>query len=534
MFTPFRRSGFSKGVKQNEKEVCRLADNNVSILTITNGDDSYTLDISNAGSGGSGASQEQLDLKADKSNTVLLTSLSRGRKSSTTVGVGSFAFGDTVEASYDYTHAEGQLTMSGGKASHAEGSETKATGFASHSEGNNTTASGKQSHAEGSNSTASGDTAHVEGGGCQAGGSYSHAEGQNAQSTGNATHAEGSGTKAIGSNSHAEGTNCQAMQSSAHAEGYGTKAAGFYSHSEGINTLANGQASHAEGYGGSFTVPREGTYTPNAAGIADHVEGYQSRTGQPSTSGVLEYYGNHAEGSRTYSHGGASHSEGCGTEAAGSYSHAEGYTSIAGTHAMAAHAEGYQTEAYGTGSHSGGCYTTAKYRAQHAIGEYNVEDYVAGVTNNYNARGNFVEIVGNGTENERSNARALDWNGNEHLAGDVYVGCGLDSTGGSKLAKESYIASEYDPTATYEIGDYVMHEGVRYRCVRPIEEAIGTWSSSYWEAISVGEEIKAILEDIHQMKIAIIDCLRYVSWSDGHGDEHISELSEALGVSIGM
>jgi len=51
----------------------------------------------------------------------------------------------------------------------------------------------------------------------------------------------------------------------------------------------------------------------------------------------------------------------------------------------------------------------------------------------------YIEIVGNGYYNNRSNARALDWNGNEYLMGDIYVGCGADSTGGSKLAKVSEI-----------------------------------------------------------------------------------------------
>jgi len=62
--------------------------------------------------------------------------------------------------------------------------------------------------------------------------------------------------------------------------------------------------------------------------------------------------------------------------------------------------------------------------------------------------GNFVEIVGNGkwsyldgttATDVRSNARALDWDGNEHLMGDVYVGCNADSSGGNKVATEAYV-----------------------------------------------------------------------------------------------
>lgn len=55
---------------------------------------------------------------------------------------------------------------------------------------------------------------------------------------------------------------------------------------------------------------------------------------------------------------------------------------------------------------------------------------------------NYVEIVGNGVSlSNRSNARALDWNGNEYLNGDIYVNCNSDSTGGHKVISSNYIAS---------------------------------------------------------------------------------------------
>lgn len=49
----------------------------------------------------------------------------------------------------------------------------------------------------------------------------------------------------------------------------------------------------------------------------------------------------------------------------------------------------------------------------------------------------FVEIVGNGRNGtDRSNAYALDWNGNAYFRGNVYVGCDDDSTGGSVLPRD--------------------------------------------------------------------------------------------------
>ena len=86
--------------------------------------------------------------KANKTDTVLETTLSRGRKSGTTVGTGSFAFGNNVEASGTYSHAQGDSSIASGDRSHAEGSST-ATGYHSHAEGFNALASNYYSHAEG-------------------------------------------------------------------------------------------------------------------------------------------------------------------------------------------------------------------------------------------------------------------------------------------------------------------------------------------------------------------------------------------------
>ena len=88
-------------------------------------------------------------------------------------------------------------------------------------------------------------------------------------------------------------------------------------------------------------------------------------------------------------------------------------------------AEGESTTSSGRLAHAEGNYTIAKHRAQHVFGEANIADTsTAGTT----ARGNYVEIVGNGdviTETpssvtvDRSNARTLAWTGNEWIAGTL-------------------------------------------------------------------------------------------------------------------
>lgn len=110
--------------------------------------------------------------------------------------------------------------------------------------------------------------------------------------------------------------------------------------------------------------------------------------------------------------------EGGGTKASGSYSHAEGRDTTAS--GEASHAEGYGTTASGQYAHAEGCYTIANHVAQHVFGQYNIPDPSTAIVA---AKGTYVEIVGNGTSTSaRSNARTLDWSGNEWLAGSLTLG----------------------------------------------------------------------------------------------------------------
>lgn len=110
-------------------------------------------------------------------------------------------------------------------------------------------------------------------------------------------------------------------------------------------------------------------------------------------------------------------------EASGQYSYAEGDSTKA--QAYAAHAEGVESIAAGLGSHSEGDHTIAWHKSTHVFGEYNVEDKVTEEeVVLQEQRGNYVEIVGNGDSTTRSNARTLDWSGNETLAGSLTLGAG--------------------------------------------------------------------------------------------------------------
>ena len=167
---------------------------------------------------------------------------------------------------------------------------------------------------------------------------------------------------------------------------------GDYSTALGLNNEASGYGSFAVGIGNEAT------------GYGATAEGYETEA-----SGTYS----HSEGEYSQASGDYSHAEGDHTQASGDYSHAEGgYTESSG---LNSHAEGLDAVASGDQSHAEGEGTEAAGENQHVSGKYNVVD---------NAD-TYAEIIGNGTdENNRSNARTLDWSGNETIAGDLFFNGG--------------------------------------------------------------------------------------------------------------
>ena len=320
---------------------------------------------------------EHIDLsgKADKADTVLDTTLSRGRAEETAAGAGSIAFGNGVTASGeysqglgggmatgdyshavnmggaqgDYSHAEGGSTAEG-EYSHAEGYGGGAVGLASHSEGTSCRANGENSHAEGNGTQANFADSHAEGYGTVANNYRAHAEGENTTARGKDSHAEGKQSVASGDNSHAEGTSTTASKRSSHAEGNSTTASANQAHAEGDGTTASGTDSHAEGG------------ATKATAMNSHAEG-----GQTEANGA----NSHAEGGAGIANGANSHVEGwqCQTTVQAGNAHAEGASTTAS--GANSHAEGASTTASGANSHAEGTGTVAYGPSQHAMGQYN-------------------------------------------------------------------------------------------------------------------------------------------------------------------
>lgn len=206
----------------------------------------------------------------------------------------------------------------------------------------------------------------------------------------------------VGSHATSEGQNTSATGADSHAEGNGTHATARHAHSEGHATSASGEASHAEG-----------TQT-DASGVSSHAEGRYTFAG--GGTGATEGCA-HAEGQYSRAYGIASHAEGGGSMAEGA----------------ASHAEGLYSKAKGRASHAEGA-TNANKAYQHTFGRANVEEAFTAEDD----IGTYIEIVGNGSgSSSPSNARTLDWNGNEVLAGKLTVGAA--PTANMDVATKKYV-----------------------------------------------------------------------------------------------
>lgn len=464
-----------------------------------NSDATLTINYTDGTSYTSPTLAPDLSGKADKADTVLDTTLSRGRKEGSTVGKYSFAFGDEVSATKLASHAEGNRTIASGQMAHAEGNYTEASGLNSHAEGLQTVASGAYSHAEGGRNIASGMASHAEGTNSVVSGGGSHVEGKNTIAASNNQHVQGKFNISDQNGQYADiignGTSEDARSNAATVDWQGnawyagrvsagtpeepaqtvadndltTKAyvdnaiaaidtmkvhiceSSEYDPQSYIPIIEDPQADTLYlvpgGTAGNLYI--EWAWINNAweqFGSADiDLSGFATKTdtvlnttlSRGRRAGSVVGNSSFAFGDNVEASGRYSHAEGVNATASGMSSHAEGGSVIAS--GLGSHAEGGSTVASGNYTHAEGYYTNAAGNNQHVQGKYNVQD----------SNGAYADIVGNGTaENARSNAYALDWQGNAKFAGDVYVGANADSSGGEKVATEADMSNKADKADT--------------------------------------------------------------------------------------
>ena len=422
-----------------------------------------------------GSASIDLSGYATVADTVLTTTLSRGRKAGTTVGSRSLAFGINAEA----TNAD----------SYAIGNEAVSTGINSISIGRGAVAGGNYSSVFGSYNV---EDTNVTKWPSWVAGTHYYPGDKVFRTVQMGSVVLGGGFVCVNENTDETwvSTNwkSQTLNRSIYAEIIGNGTGGSArSNAYALDWDGNGHyagdvyvGANADSSGGTklATVTDVSAKADKADTVLDTT---LSRGRKPGTT-VGE--GSFAFGQNLEADGAFSHAEGGANVASGSNSHAEGGGTIA--KGSGAHSEGMNTIANENGSHAEGLGAIANGRAQHAAGKYNVEDslsswpewmastaYEVGdkvkvtttandttVVQGYTCKTansdstftsskwtkwnymNFAEIIGNGTANNaRSNARALSWEGNEYLMGDVYVHANADSSGGTKLVSETDYAT---------------------------------------------------------------------------------------------
>lgn len=390
----------------------------------------------------------------------------------------SYAEGKNTTASGWSSHAEGEETKAKGQTSHAEGDNSIAEGISSHAEGSYAVASGITSHAEGEGTKAYGKSSHAEGSFTTASSNYQHVQGKyNIEDKSNKyAHIVGNGKSGMErSNAHTldwEGNAWFAGDVQANNVPYvisekvvlTVPAASISAKKSEIDNAnkknpvqitVNGTItcdpakSYCVKYNG---IQYSGVYITDRVTIAENscfcaimtkngkttltiaaldttnitdmqlIEKDVKKLDDIYLSKDLKVNNSITVGARTGKIGDFSSSFGLGCEASGDCSHAEGSSTTAlgvASHAEGesttasdaySHAEGYKTTASGISSHAEGSNTIASCENQHVQGRYNIND----------TEGEYLHIVGNGSsENNRSNAHTLDWEGNAWYAGKL-------------------------------------------------------------------------------------------------------------------
>lgn len=137
----------------------------------------------------------------------------------------------------------------------------------------------------------------------------------------------------------------------------------------------------------------------------------------------------------TVASGLCSHAEGGGCTASNVGAHAEGQYCTASGHAS--HAEGSMNFASGAYSHAGGRCNAANGFAQTVIGKFNIAENVE------TTAGEYVVIIGNGTSNNaRSNALTVDWNGNVNIASGAKYKIDGNDLSASDVGIGNYVISQ--------------------------------------------------------------------------------------------
>lgn len=196
----------------------------------------------------------------------------------------------------------------------------------------------------------------------------------------------------------------------------------YEGYSVGCNRFLDGRFMYAFGYGN--VVSGEGACAIGAVNRASGSESMALGFNNTASGSYSTALGNSnsaigsrsvATGQRTIALGGGSHVEGDGTRANANFSHVEGGGTYADASQMFTHIGGVNNAV-----------STETSNKTITVTRYNADGTVQS-TSSPRTLGKYAEVIGNGDSDQaRSNARTLDWDGNEGLAGGLTLGMGTE------------------------------------------------------------------------------------------------------------
>ena len=197
------------------------------------------------------------------------------------------------------------------------------------------------------------------------------------------------------------------------AEGFDTTAAGNYSKAEGYMTKVNAAHTHVQG---KYNIDPDGRYSI--------IEEFDCTLG-PFNNNTYYYSSSYTVDAAT-----------------GYFMLPNGYKSVR-FDSLNTLPRGVYIASYGFGTRSLYMLTNESVKSTSGNSTTYTHVTILSIVPTYDRLGHYAHIVGNGTsEEERSNAHTLDWEGNAWYAGDVYVGSDGGTSideGSKKLATEEFV-----------------------------------------------------------------------------------------------
>ena len=245
-----------------------------------------------------------------------------------------------------------------------------------------------------------------------------------------------------------------------------------------------------------------------ARGVASLVVGGDSNLAVGSMSSICGGYDNTIPVNADF----ASICGGYSNRASGAYSFIGGGTANASSGAYS-FASNRNNAASGDNSSAIGHGNKARGESQFAFGKYCIED-----NNN-----EFAEVVGNGTaDNARSNARTLDWSGNEVLAGGLTVGGDIIRQLPTIALQTNYFGAKFVDENDDSRGGVFYYKSPTYG------EGLRLLNSRYISGSQINNGLSMYVDDSGNRYVVVND---QSAWQKGLGMRYVAGDSIAFGTT---